>query len=138
MVTKNYDKAFDELIKCLAKNTKDAKCVTALKYIVNEYEGEVNLKEIVIKDYAKFLSFWFPYVRETSKTSLKMQNYLLNRRFIIPDPWTYFQGIWHLAVKDNGGNGKMYHLVSHTDAIIKALIQTQRRKLGFDQNSTKY
>lgn len=32
----------------------------------------------------------------------------------------------------------MYQIISHTQAIVKALIQTQRRKLGFDQNSTKY
>ena len=31
MKVKNYDQAFDELIKCLLKNTKEAKCVTALK-----------------------------------------------------------------------------------------------------------
>ena len=35
MKVKNYDQAFDELIKCcLLKNTKEAKCVTALKFLV--------------------------------------------------------------------------------------------------------
>ena len=75
MKTKNYNQAFEELIKCLLKNTKEAKCVTALKFLVEEYKGDVNLKEIVVTEYAKFLGFWFPYLRETLKTSKKMQNY---------------------------------------------------------------
>lgn len=138
MKTKNYNQAFDELIKCLAKNTKGAKCVTALKFLVEEYKGDVNLKENVVKDYAQFLGFWFPYVREMSKTSKRMQNYLLNKRFVIPDPWTWFQRIYYLEIRDESDRERMAAIYSHTQSIIKALIQTQRRKLGFDQNSTKY
>ena len=135
MVTKNYDKAFDELIKCLAKNTKDAKCVIALKHIVEEYNGDLKVKEIVVRDYTQFLSFWFPYLRETLKTSKKMQNYLLTKRFLNPNGW--FDKIWDLKYEKTDKN-RMYQIISHTQAIVKALIQTQRRKLGFDQNSTKY
>ena len=138
MKVKNYDQAFDELIKCLLKNTKEAKCVTALKFLVEEYKGDVNLKENVVKDYAQFLGFWFPYVREMSKTSKRMQNYLLNKRFVIPDPWTWFQRIYYLEIRDESDRERMAAIYSHTQSIIKALIQTQRRKLGFDQNSTKY
>lgn len=138
MKTKNYNQAFEELIKCLAKNTKEAKCVTALKFLVEEYKGDVNLKENVVKDYAQFLGFWFPYVREMSKTSKRMQNYLLNKRFVIPDPWTWFQRIYYLEIRDESDRERMTAIYSHTQSIIKALIQTQRRKLGFDQNSTKY
>ena len=138
MKVKNYDQAFDELIKCLLKNTKEAKCVTALKFLVEEYKGDVNLKENVVKDYAQFLGFWFPYVREMSKTSKRMQNYLLNKRFVIPDPWTWFQRIYYLEIRDESDMERMAAIYSHTQAIVKALIQTQRRKLGFDQNSTKY
>ena len=94
MAIKNYDKAFDELIKCLAKNTKDAKCVTALKFLVNEYNGDLKVKEIVVRDYSQFLNFWFPYIRETLKTSKKMQNYLLTKRFLNPNGW--FDKIWDL------------------------------------------
>ena len=139
MAIKNYDKAFDDLIKCLAKNTKDAKCVTALKFLVNEYNGDLKVKEIVDKDYSQFLNFWFPYLRETLKTSKKMQNYLLNKRFIIPDPWVWFQNIFRLQYeKEESVRVRMWEINTHTEAIVKALIQTQRRKLGFDQNSTKY
>ena len=138
MKTKNYNQAFEELIKCLLKNTKEAKCVTALKFLVEEYKGDVNLKENVVKDYAQFLGFWFPYVREMSKTSKQMQNYLLNKRFVIPDPWTWFQRIYYLEIRDESDRERMVAIYSHTQSIIKALIQTQRRKLGFDQNSTKY
>lgn len=135
MKTKNYNQAFDELIKCLLKNTKEAKCVTALKFLVNEYKGDANLKEIVVTEYAKFLGFWFPYLRETLKTSKKMQNYLLTKRFLNPNGW--FDKIWDLKYEKTDKN-RMYQIISHTQAIVKALIQTQRRKLGFDQNSTKY
>ena len=133
MKVKNYDQAFDELIKCLLKNTKEAKCVTALKFLVEEYKGDVNLKENVVKDYAQFLGFWFPYVREMSKTSKRMQNYLLNKRFVIPDTWTWFQRIHWMMVDAEENYEVMWKIKSHTEAIIKALIQTQRRKLGFDQ-----
>lgn len=138
MKTKNYDKAFDELIKCLLKNTKDAKCVVALKHIVEEYKGNLKLKEIIVKDYTQFLAFWLPYVREKSKTSKWMQNYLLNKHLIILNRCKWFQRVYRLGYKENDDKKRMLNLVSHTEAIVKALIQTQRRKLGFDQNSTKY
>lgn len=138
MKKKNYEQAFNDLIKCLHKNTKNAKCVTALQYLVNEYKGEIDLKEIITKDYAKFLSFWFLYLKESSKTSKKMQNYLLNKRFVIPDPCKWFENINFLFTKDKHDEKRMYAIISHNEAIIKALIQTQRRKLGFDKNSNKY
>lgn len=135
---KNYEQAFEDLIVCLHKNTNNAKCVTALKYLVDEYKGKLYLKKEVVKDYASFLNFWFPYIQEMSKASKWMQNYLLSKRFVIPDPWRWFQRIYYLELHDESDRKRMASIYSHTQAIVKALIQTQRRKLGFDQNSTKY
>lgn len=134
MEAKNINKAYEENIIALRKLTKGTKCIIAIDNIINKAErqqvkGMREMFTIITSKLIQELKVrWNNIERLDKKYASKYTdvNTLMNELY-------------------NNYYGKLsksysFHdeLPSHLRCIIKALIMTERRKLGLDRNSTKF
>lgn len=134
METKNIDKAYSENVAALRKLTKGTKCITAICNIINNAEGQQ------VKGMKKM--FTVVTAQLVQELSIRWNNIeRLDKKYAskYTDVNTLMKELY------NNYYGKIvkkycYHdeLPSHFRCLTKALIMTERRKLGFDKNSTKF
>lgn len=134
MKNKNLDKAYNENIVALSKLTKGTKCITAISNIINKAESQ----------HVKGMKKMFTVITSqlVQELSLRWNNIeRLDKKYAskYTDVTTLMNELY------NKYYGKIikkycYHdeLPSHLRCLTKALIMTERRKLGLDKNSTKF
>ena len=134
MKNKNLDKAYNENIVALSKLTKGTKCITAIRNIINKAEsqhvkGMKKMFTVISSQLIQELSLRWNNIERLDK---KYASKYTDVTTLMNELYSNYYG--KITKK------YCYHdeLPSHLRCLTKALIMTERRKLGLDNNSTKF
>lgn len=141
MENKNLDKAYNENIVALSKLTKGTKCITAVRNIIDKAEsqqvkGMKKMFTVITSQLVQELSRrWNNIERLDKKYASKYTdvNTLMNELYD-----NYYGKITKKYCYHDKLPSHLRCLPSHLRCLTKALIMTERRKLGLDKNSTKF
>lgn len=140
MKIKNYsDATVNELFDILKNNTESGKCVIKLQKIHSNLNIP-HLKNCIIHDLSNFLNAWFKLVNDTQNidinTSRTLLSKLLSAEFIESDK--YIKNSVNACKKCGTSIPEVNIVVSYMRAVIKAIIMTKRRSLGFDTKGSRF
>ena len=134
METKNIEQAYNENLIALSKLTKGTKCITAIRNIIDKAETQQvkGIKEMFTVTTAQLVQELSHRWNNIERLDKKYAAKYTNVKTLMDELYNDYYG---KIVKKY-----RYHdeLPSHFRCLTKALIMTERRKLGLDKNSTKF
>lgn len=134
MKDRNLDKAFNENIVALRKLTKGTKCIDTLCKLINIGEvyytpGVKKMFTVITAQLVQELSIRWNNIERLDK---KYASKYTDVNTLINELYNNYYGKIIKKYKYHTG------LPSHFRSLTKALIMTERRKLGLDNNSAKF
>lgn len=134
MEDKNLNKAYNENIVALCKLTKGTKCIETIRDIINIGEtcyspGIKKMFTVITAQLVQELSIRWNNIERLDK---KYASKYTDVNTLMNELYNNYYGKIVKKYKYRHG------LSSHFRCLTKALIMTERRKLGLDNNSTKF
>ena len=138
MKTKKYsEQAVQEMFDTLRKNVEGGRCVARLQELYNE----VNVPQVkiaIVSNINAFLCAWFKLLKDVepvdSEVSKVFLSKVVNKQFIDYDD--YIKDVKRTCTKVKSRITNI--LPDYVRASLKAVIQTKRREMGLDKNSSKF
>ena len=131
------EQAVAEMFETLRKNVEGGRCVDRLEELYNTVTVP-QVKTAIVCNINAFLCAWFKLLKDVENVDPKKSKVFLSRvinnKFINYDG--YLTDVYRTCFQVNS---RITHILpDYVRASLKAVIQTKRRALGLDMNSTRF